>query len=216
MDLSAPLRSLIPTLDSAALEVLARTESGLSATQVAALSSRGSRAGLTLVLDRLVEHGLVATDPSSAGRLYRLNREHLLAPVVLQAAAVRRVLFERLADQLASFDPPPVHASVFGSVAHGSSDENSDIDLLLITGTDDLRHHEPWRDSVRALQDAVYSWTGNRLEPLILSMEELHDADAAEERIIAELSERPTIHIVGSAWDTVLAATRDKNLELDQ
>ena len=56
MDLSFPLRSLVPSLDSAVLEVLAGTESALSATQIAHLADRGTRQGQALVLDRLVHN----------------------------------------------------------------------------------------------------------------------------------------------------------------
>lgn len=214
MDLTSPLRSLIPTLDSAALEVLARTESALSATRIAALSSRGSRAGLTLALDRLATHGLVATEPSSTGRLYRLNREHLLSPMVLAAAAVRRVLLGRLSDRLDALEPQPVHASVFGSVAHGRSGEDSDIDLLLIT-ENDVSDDESWRDSVRRLQADVQAWTGNRLELLVLTMNGLGEAIASGEPIIRELTARPTIHVHGRPWDDLLAAAH-ASTEIDR
>jgi hypothetical protein len=38
------------------------------------------------ILDRLVRHGLVIAEPANQGFLYRLNRDHLLAPSILQAA----------------------------------------------------------------------------------------------------------------------------------
>ena len=73
VDLTSPLRTLAPSLESAVLEVLAGTESGLSATAIARLAPRGSRQGQYTVLTRLVDHGLVLADPSSTGALYRLN-----------------------------------------------------------------------------------------------------------------------------------------------
>jgi len=78
MDVSSPLRSLVPSLDSAVLDVLSRSESSFGPTQVVRQAGRGSRAGIQLVLDRLVEHGLVLAEPTNRGHMYRLNRDHLL------------------------------------------------------------------------------------------------------------------------------------------
>lgn len=78
------------------LEVLARTESGLSATQIARLAGRGSRAGQRDVCNRLVEHGLVLADPANRGYLYRLNRSHVLADPLLAVARSRSTILDRL------------------------------------------------------------------------------------------------------------------------
>ncbi len=67
MDLTSPLHSLIPTLDSAVLEVLAGAESSLSLAHVARVAPRGSRPGLALAMDRLVEQGLVTATPATSG-----------------------------------------------------------------------------------------------------------------------------------------------------
>jgi hypothetical protein len=86
VDLQRPLRSIVPSLDWAVLEMLSSTESGLGSSQIARLSNEGSRSGQVPILDRLVRHGLVIAEPANQGFLYRLNRDHLLAPLILQAA----------------------------------------------------------------------------------------------------------------------------------
>ncbi len=187
MDLSHPLRSLIPTLDAAALEVLAGTESGLSATQIARLAGRGSRTGLTLALDRLTRTGLVHATPSNTGHLYRLNRDHLLTRAVLEAANARRALLRRLETVIDDLTPRPVHASVFGSTARGEATEDSDIDLLIITRTEADKHDDAWSEQIRSLEDQVLAWTGNRLEVLTLSVRGIRAAQEAGEPLIREL-----------------------------
>ena len=117
VDLSSPLRSISPGLDSAVLKVLARTESGLSASQIARLSSRGTRAGQHPVLNRLVEHGLVSAEVANTGFLYRLNREHVLTSAVLAAVAARQTILTRLTAAVLQMRPEPVHVCVFGSFA---------------------------------------------------------------------------------------------------
>ncbi|GAB2689417.1 nucleotidyltransferase domain-containing protein [Thalassiella azotivora] len=184
MDLRSPLRTLSPGLDSAVLEVLAGTESALSATQIARLSSRGTRTGQRPVLERLVDHGLVITQPGNLGVLYRLNRAHVLAPAVLGAAAARDAVLRILAEAVGALSPAPVHASVFGSFARREADADSDIDLMLVVpdGTD--VHDAGWSQQIRDLEDAVLAASGNRLEVLVLSPERLTALHRSGEAIV--------------------------------
>lgn len=185
VDLADPLRSLIPSLDSAVLEVLAGTESGLSATQIARLARRGTRQGHVPVLERLVEHGLVLAEPANRGSLYRFNREHVLAPSVLSALAARRVVLERLTAELSQLEPSLVHASVFGSFARAETGPDSDIDLLLVAERDaDI---EVWTEQIHELEDAVLAWTGNRLEWLAMTMAGLRRAKRNGEPLVRSL-----------------------------
>ena len=184
--MSSPLRSLVPSLDSAVLEVLSRSESGFGPTQVARLAGRGSRAGIQLVLDRLAEHGLVLAEPTNRGSMYRLNRDHLLTPAVLAAVAVRRELLTRLTAAVRALDPQPVHASVFGSFARGDGDQDSDIDLFLLTEAE-LAADPGWERQLRQLEDDVHGWTGNRLELVLLDRHGLGDAVRRGEALVAEL-----------------------------
>jgi predicted nucleotidyltransferase len=169
MDLQHPLRSLVPSRDWAVLEVLAATQSGLGASQIARLSHAGSRSGQATILDRLVEQGLVIAEPAPLGFLYRLNRDHLLAPAVLQAAGLRSVLLERLREAVEQLSPGPVHASVFGSFARGEANDDSDIDILLIARSD--QDVADWNTQIDQLDERVQLWTGNRCSCMSFSVE---------------------------------------------
>jgi len=204
MDLASPLRSLVPSLDSAVLEVLARTESGLGASRVARLARRGSRQGVTLALDRLVGHGLVVAEPANRGHLYRLNREHVLTDALLCALDVRSVVFARLEDALGSLDPAPVHAAVFGSFARADGTENSDIDLFLLTPHDHDTQDQVWREQLRELEARVLAWTGNRLECVVLSMDSLASTIRSQEPIVTSLLE-DGIRLHGISLDQLVA-----------
>lgn len=186
VDVSSPLRSLVPSLDSAVLEVLSRSESSFGPTQVARLAGRGSRAGVQLVLDRLVEHRLVLDDPTNRGYMYRLNREHLLTPALLAAVSVHRELLARLTAAVSALVPDPVHASVFGSFARGDGNQSSDIDLFLLMGAD-FTPEPAWEVQMRQLEDQVHGWTGNRLEVLTLDQDSFVAAVRRGERIVDEL-----------------------------
>ena len=182
MDLQHPLRSLVPSRDWVVLEVLASTQSGLGASQIARLSHEGSRSGQAPILDRLVEQGLVIAEPANHGFLYRLNRDHLLAPAVLHAAGLRAQLLKRLGEQVAQLAPAPVHASVFGSFARGEANDESDIDILLIADSD--QDVADWDTQIDLLQERVQLWTGNRCSCMAFSVERAQQLVAQEEPIV--------------------------------
>ncbi len=196
MDLAQPLRSLIPSLDSAALEVLARTESALGISRIRRLAGRGSWAGYQHVLDRLVEDGLVTSEPTNSGFVYRLNRDHLLVPALLQAASVRGELLTRLSSALTRLEPRPSRARVFGSLARGEGDSSSDIDLFLLMPEAYAKDLQRWNEQMQALQDSVLAWTGNRLEVLVLTPAQLKLARDREEPILASIA-REGIDLAG-------------------
>lgn len=204
MDLGHPLASLVPSLDSAALEVLAGIEAGLGTSRIQQLSGRGSRRGHQLVLDRLVEHGLVLSEPANTGFTYRLNRQHLLAPTVLAAVTVRQTLVARLAEQVAELTPQPVHASIFGSLARAEGSAHSDVDLFLVMpdGYDALDGE--WETQLQALGDRVRGWTGNPLEALVLDETQFNHAVAAEETVLASIA-RESIRLHGPGAADLLA-----------
>lgn len=213
MDLQHPLRSLVPSLDWAVLEVLAGTESGLGASQIARLSYDGSRSGQAPILDRLVRQGLVIAEPANQGFLYRLNRDHLLAPAILHTAGLRGRLLDLLGAQARQLTPMPVHASVFGSFARGEADEDSDIDLLLIASTD--QELTEWESAIELIERTVRLWTGNRCACMAFSVERLRELFTLGEPIIDNwaadgvlLMGDPLRHVVGEAVTPTAARRR--------
>ncbi|ACZ31898.1 DNA polymerase beta domain protein region [Xylanimonas cellulosilytica DSM 15894] len=184
MDLAAPLQSLIPTLDGAALTVLAGTESALGQSQIHRLAPRGTRSGLALALDRLVEHGIVVAEPTNYGYLYRLNRDHVLAPAVLAVAAAREEFLHRLADACRGLTPAVHSAALFGSVARRESGVASDVDLLLVVPDVLDTGDEAWQEQVRGLEERVLAWSGNRLELITVTRDHLADLVESGEPIV--------------------------------
>lgn len=211
MDLASPLRSLIPSLASAVLEVLAGTEFGLSASQIARLSLRGTRAGQGAVLDRLVQHGLVLADKANTGYLFRLNRAHLLTPAVLAAVGARKEILDRLTTATAALDPAPVSAALYGSFVRRLAGPDSDLDLLIILddgfdwhadGFD--WHADGWQSQLERLEQQILTWTGNRLEVLHLSRGQLADAVTVGEPLMRSLRDE-AITLYGTDVAALLA-----------
>jgi predicted nucleotidyltransferase len=147
------------------------------------------------VLERLAEHGLVLAEPTNNGHMYRLNRDHVLAQPLLQATNARREALDRLTAAVRGLHPPPLHVSVFGSFARHEGTERSDIDLLIVTADEADGSDEQWQEQMRELEDRVLSWTGNRLEVLVLSRDHLRAVAEAGEPILDSLrSQALTLH----------------------
>ncbi len=204
VDLSSPLSTLIPTLEAVVLEVLAGTESALGVTQIHRLASRGSRRSFEPVLARLVEHGLVTAEPVNRGHLYRLNRDHLLAPVVLTAANGRSEFFDRLTDAVERLDPVPLHASVFGSVARREAGRDSDIDLFIVVAEGIDPRSDGWMSQMLELEAHMLRLTGNRVESLVFTAEHLLHVRAEDESIIDSLL-ADGIRVAGTDLQVLLA-----------
>jgi predicted nucleotidyltransferase len=201
MDLGHPLRSLIPSLDWAVLEVLAGTQSGLGSSQIARLSKDGSRSGQSPVLDRLVRHGIVLAEPANQGFLYRLNRDHLLAPAILGASRIREQLLDLLSTEARRLQPLPVHASVFGSFARGDADEQSDLDLLLLASTDD--DELQWDAQIDELAARVERWTGNRCSCMVFTTERVRQLAIQREPVVDNWMKDGLV-IIGHSLDHLL------------
>lgn len=207
MDLSAPLNSLVPTLDAAVLEVLAATESSLGVSQIQRLASRGARSGINRVLTRLVEHGLVLAEPTNLGHVYRLNRGHLLADSVLSAAGARREFVRRLTQACEELRPQVISAALFGSAARGDAGPDSDVDLLLVV--DDEAQTDAWDDQLRDLEDRVLRWTGNRLECVVFTRSHLSVVVESGEPLVASLRNE-AIPLTGQPLHTLLDTKVDR------
>lgn len=171
MDLSSPLSSLVPSLDGAVLEVLAGTESALGVSQIRRLARRGARSGIHRVLDRLVGHGLVEAEPTNLGFVYRLNRKHLLAEAVVSAVRAKVGLMERLSAACTTLQPPVVSAALFGSMARGEAGPESDVDLLFVV--EEGAAGQEWDEQLLSLEAQIRSWTGNRVEYVVLTRSHL-------------------------------------------
>lgn len=194
MDLASPLRSLVPTMESEVLGVLAGTQAAMSIAQITAVASRGSRQGLTLALARLVEHGLVTATPANRGSMYSLNRDHVLADVVLAAIGARAVFLGRLSGAVHSLSPRPLHVSIFGSFARHEGGPDSDIDVLFVLPRG-CAVDAVWEAQVRDLGDQVFAWTGNRMEQIAYTEDELLDVVKKKAAIVESWrTEALTVH----------------------
>lgn len=171
MNLSHPINSLIPSLAGPVLEVLAGTTRPLSGREVARLVPGGaSGSGVATVLGDLAAAGIVTQVAAGNALLNTLNRDHLLAPLIVSAAGSYRTFVSRLSELVESVEPRPLRVILFGSVARRDADSDSDIDLVFVFGTD--ADVEAAGLSVSTFVDEVELLAGNRVDALVYTVSE--------------------------------------------
>lgn len=208
MDVGSPITSVIPSAQGPVLAVLASAERSLSARTITELAGgRASRRHVDNVLRRLVEAGVVLRDHAPPFSLYRLNRDHLAAPAIVQLAAQRDELLRRISEAVATWPTQPSAVWLFGSAARGDGAEHSDIDLLVLR-PDDVDDNDPrWNDLIDGLSEKVTRWTGNDCQIAEYSESRFAELVLDGERLVSDLR-RDAIRIAG---DSVSRRTRLPN-----
>lgn len=206
MDLSQPLRSVSPGVDSDVLGVLASTHAPLTGNRVALLAGR-SYAQVRAVLRRLVAHGLVNAERIGNAVAYALNREHVAAGFITGLTDLHAAVEQRIHGLLADWTIQPHAVVAFGSFARRDGDEHSDIDLLLVRPPE-LDEDDPlWAEQRYELASGLERWTGNRAQIIDLAPDELLAATEAEEPLIASLTQEGQV-LLGPELRALLATSR--------
>lgn len=170
MDLSHPLSTLAPGLEGAVLEVLARATEPLSGRAVRrALSRKASQSGVQKALDRLCAAGLVEQRPNGRAVLNQLNRDHALAPFVIDLVELGDTMPSRIADLVRPHLEGASKALLFGSLARWQADADSDIDLILVWPDDTDR--DPW-DAYMDISEELERFTGNPCNTMVFTESE--------------------------------------------
>jgi predicted nucleotidyltransferase len=152
-----------------------------------------SSGALTRELKRLVEVGLLERESRGNQVLYRANRA---SPVFEEIAAILRKtsgMADELARTLAPFGDRIRVAFVFGSMARGSQEALSDIDVLVIGDAD-------FGSVVDALYPAQKS-LGREINPKVFSVSEWNAKIQAKSAFTTDVLRKPKVFLVGDADD---------------
>lgn len=162
--------------------MLLGTEALLTGRRIAELAGEATHTSTLRALRRLTAQGIVQVETAGRANLYRLNREHLLAPALRELADADARLRQALIDRVSAWTVPAVHVSLYGSVARGEATSASDVDVLVVR-PDKLSPEEMsrWEDQLAAVEHEVFAWTGNHLSWLETTPLDLRRAAAAEE-----------------------------------
>ncbi|MFE3997777.1 nucleotidyltransferase domain-containing protein [Nocardioides sp. YIM B13467] len=183
MDFSAPYRVLTPTLDGPVLNALAGVDRWMTRTQILNQVEDASEAGIRKTLTRLVEQGIVIEERVGSRYTYSANRSHLLWPSIDAMFNARRTFAARVEEITSDWEIPPVSVELFGSVAQGTSNTASDIDLLVVRRELDDEESDVWDRQIESLHDHVVQMTGNACDILILDTTEFAEALARNDPV---------------------------------
>lgn len=186
VDVSNPISSVIPSLDGPVLGALSGTSMPMSLTEVHRLVGVGSLSGVRRVLVRLVATGVVKSVPGG----YVLNRDHVAAAAIEMLARLWATCLERIRTTVGQWPEKPRLVGVFGSAARRDGDEDSDIDLLVVSDTVGAENYSA------DLAEAVGRWTGNPAHVVTVTMTDIGRMRRARERVLAEW-DRDLIAVVG-------------------
>lgn len=160
MDLRQPLSLVSPGAHGKVLRVLLRAGEALSGREVARRADL-SQAGAARVLAVLVGDGLVQRSDHPPAALYRMNRDHLAYRPLTDLDELISRLIERITAEVDGWPRKPVGVFLFGSLARGEADRESDVDVLVVRA-DAVPDLDPgWEAQLSALERAVERWTGN-------------------------------------------------------
>lgn len=176
MDLHRPFTIITPTVDGDVLAVLARADHAFTPPEVHQLVGERSESGVRKALERLAAQGMVDRTRVGQAHTYRLNCDHLAAKHVVALSRLRDDLIDRIGKILASWEPGPTFAALFGSAAHGPMRANSDIDIFVVR-PEVFELDDPWwRKHIARVERHVTSWTGNDARVFEMSVLEVWTA----------------------------------------
>lgn len=207
MNLSDPIRTVIPSSHGPVLEVLARTETPLTGRTIASLTDgRVSVSQVSVALRELVANGLVLLTEHPPANLYLLNRDHIAAEAVEQLARLRETLLGRMRQRIACWEIAPAAVWLFGSFARGEGGPESDIDVLTLVpdgvegGADQDGLPYPadqgWRDQIDRFSDEVYRWSGNDCRVVEYTEAEFEAMLDRDDRLAMDVA-RDGVHLGG-------------------
>ncbi|WP_166983990.1 nucleotidyltransferase domain-containing protein [Paramicrobacterium fandaimingii] len=171
MDFSDPASSVISPNMSRVLRRLSILTEATSGRRIHSLSGASSLSTTQRILDQLEVVGLVSATPIARSKLYTLNRDHLLWEPLGQLLSASITFEQRVGQTITELAPPDSVGVLFGSVARGTANAESDVDVLVVVPDNtaaDARY-----DLVSALSDSIELLSGNRAQAIAVTFTEL-------------------------------------------
>ncbi len=186
MDLSRPVEALVPGARGKILAALAAVEHELSTSDVGRISGV-SLPQASRVLAALVELGVVERRDVPPAVVYRLVPGNAVGGLVRELADLRSCVVRQLRTTITALTPTPVRAVLFGSVARGTSDRSSDIDVMLIRpkGWDTT---DAWTESVGEWREAMSRFAGSPVNVAEIDEEDEPDRSTSDAPLWREIA----------------------------
>jgi predicted nucleotidyltransferase len=151
----------------------------------------GTSAGtLHKELTKLTQGGVLRRQEVGNQVRYSANRD---CPIFDELASILRKtsgLVDVLASALGSVEKNIVLAFVFGSVARGEQQSNSDVDVMLVGSLG-------FADAVQALHP-VQATLQREVNPVVYSVDEFRQRAAGDDSFVREVLAKPKLFVVGN------------------
>jgi predicted nucleotidyltransferase len=174
VDFQRPVEAVVPGAQGRIVAVLVETSAELNLRTIARLSGV-SLAHTSRILPMLVELGIVDRRDVPPSALFRFVRENVAARAVSALADARRIVLRELGQSAGDIEPHPVSVVVFGSFARGEADRDSDLDVAVVRPATIDEDDDHWRTSVDRWLEQARRLTGNAVELLEVTDEEVRN-----------------------------------------
>jgi predicted nucleotidyltransferase len=186
MDFVRPIEAIVPGAQGRVLAVLAETTAELNLRTIAQLAGV-SQAQASRILPGLVELGLVERREVPPASLFRLVPEHVASRALLALARSTDTVLEEIGRLAGALPRPPVSVIVFGSFARKAAGPDSDIDVVIVQPRGVDEDDDAWAESLEAWRHDVRRLTGNPVEVLEMSAEEVATKAAGRSHVWADI-----------------------------
>jgi len=161
VDFRRPVQALVPGAQGRILAVLAETTGELSLRTTARLAGV-SPAQASRVLPQLVRLGIVERRDAPPTALFRFVQDNVASQFVHALSRSRDRVLAELGRRTETLPVRPLSVIIFGSLARGDADEDSDIDAVFVRSgaPEDVN----WASSVDDWLQFAHRLTGNRVE----------------------------------------------------
>lgn len=171
MDFVRPVQAVVPGAQGRILAVLAGTTAPLNLSTLARLAGV-SVAQASRVMPGLVELGLVERREIPPSSQFRLIRENVAAQAIIELAQSREAALSQIGSAASDLPIPPVSVIVFGSIARGDADRQSDLDVIVVRPNDVDDDDDVWATAIEQWRSAAQAITGNTIEVLEVTQDE--------------------------------------------
>ena len=173
--MNRPIRALIPGARGALLDAMICAGHELSTAQAARVAGvSGPQA--SRVLAQLVELGIVRRREVPPAVVYAPVESNLVVAMLRDLCNLRDRVIWVAVNAANSITPRPTVLSLYGSVARGTSDADSDIDVVAVR-PDGADNDDTWVESLDRWRVVVQNASGNPVNIIDLTEEEWRARD---------------------------------------
>jgi predicted nucleotidyltransferase len=190
MYLTNPLSTMFPGAHGYVISQLLRESEPQSGRAIALkLGTSVGKSRVIEVLSDLAQLGIVDREIVGSSHLFSINRDHISYQSLKALANPLPALTKHIQRIVSGFQSVPIGVVIFGSVAQGSSQIGSDLDLLVIRSNQTDPEDPVWQSQTLELLVRLERLTGYPVQLVEYSEREFQLLVDRDARLVRELSE---------------------------